>query len=60
MLIRNKRSYGVEIVATGQHVEAGAEVEVDDDEIAEALLLQTDAWAKSKAAKVDHREKEKS
>jgi hypothetical protein len=43
MLIRNKRPYPVEIVATGQRVDAGETVEVDD-EVGESLVEQVDAW----------------
>lgn len=43
MQVRNKRPYPVEIVATGQRVEAGETVEVDD-EIGESLAEQVDAW----------------
>ena len=44
MLIRNKRPYAVDIVATGQRVDAGETVEVDDEDVAESLVAQEDAW----------------
>ena len=43
MLIRNKRPYAVEIVATGQRVEGGDTVEVPD-ELGDSLTEQVDAW----------------
>ena len=43
MLVRNKRPYAVEIVATGQRVEGGDTAEVDD-EVGESLVEQVDAW----------------
>lgn len=43
MLIRNKRPYAVEIVDTGQCVEAGETAEVPD-EVGESLVQQVDAW----------------
>lgn len=50
MQVKNKRSYAVEIAATGQTVEPGATVEVDD-ELGEALTAQVDAWEKVRASK---------
>ncbi len=44
MLIRNKRPFAVEIVATGQRVEGGDTVDVEDVDVAESLLEQPDAW----------------
>lgn len=43
MLIRNKRPYAVEIVATGQEVEGGETVDVPDD-VGGSLAEQVDAW----------------
>lgn len=43
MQVRNKRPYAVEIVDTGQRVEAGETVEVDD-ELGERLAEQPDVW----------------
>lgn len=43
MLIRNRRPYAVQIAATGQVVDGGEAVEVDD-EIGSSLVEQVDAW----------------
>lgn len=43
MLIRNKRPYAVEIVDTGQCVEAGETAEVPD-ELGKSLVQQVDVW----------------
>lgn len=49
MRIKNVRGYTLEIADTGDRVEPGAEVEVDDD-LGKSLLEQPDNWASAKAA----------
>lgn len=48
MKIRNATSRDLTIAATGQHVEAGKTVEVDDD-LGKQLCDQADVWRKSTA-----------
>ena len=42
--IRNISSDERQIAATGQVVEANHQVEIEDDELAKALLEQSDVW----------------
>lgn len=46
MLIRNKRPFAVDIVATGQRVEGGDTAEVPD-EVGKSLVAQSDHWEKA-------------
>lgn len=50
MQIKNVRSYALEIAKTGQLVEPGESVEVDDD-LGKSLLEQPDNWAGEKKSK---------
>lgn len=47
MKVYNVRPYSLEIAATGQVVEPGDAVEVDD-KLGKALVAQPDNWSKSK------------
>lgn len=50
MQVKNKRPWAVEIATTGQTVEPGGTVEVDD-ELGRSLCEQPDNWEAVKASK---------
>lgn len=52
MRITNQRSYALEIAATGQVVEPGETVEVDDD-LGAGLVEQPDNWKRERSRKAD-------
>jgi hypothetical protein len=57
MKIKNKRTYALEIAATGQVVNPGDSVEVDAP-LAKRLLEQSDTWGKATATKKTNKSEE--
>jgi hypothetical protein len=54
--IRNISPLTREIADTGQIVEAGHQVDIEDDQLARSLVKQTDVWESVKPAKSSEKE----